>query len=50
MGARPGRAGRPDDRGDSVVQLAPTLLSDQAQFDEIEQILRAVLSEAQSVL
>ncbi len=41
---------RPDDRGDAIVQLAPTLISDQGQFDEIEQILRAVLTEAQSVL
>ena len=41
---------RPDDRGDSIVQLAPTLISDQTQFDEIEQILRAVLTEAQTVL
>ena len=41
---------RPDDRGDSIVQLAPTLISDQAQFDEMEQILRSVLTEAQSVL
>jgi hypothetical protein len=37
---------RADDRGDSVVQLAPPLMSDQAVFDEIEQKLRHVLSEA----
>ncbi len=37
---------RADDRGDPVVQLAPPLISGQAEFDEIEQILRAVLSEA----
>ena len=37
---------RADDRGDSVVQLAPPLISDQAVFDEIEQKLRHVLSEA----
>ncbi len=41
---------RPDDRGDSIIQLAPTLISGQEQFDEIEQILRGVLTEAQSVL
>jgi adenosylmethionine-8-amino-7-oxononanoate aminotransferase len=41
---------RPDDRGDSIVQLAPTLVSGQQQFDEMEQVLRSVLSEAQSVL
>ncbi len=37
---------RADDRGDPVVQLAPPLVCDQAQFDEIEQVLRAVLTEA----
>jgi adenosylmethionine-8-amino-7-oxononanoate aminotransferase len=37
---------RADDRGDTVVQLAPPLIVGQAEFDEIEQILRAVLTEA----
>jgi adenosylmethionine-8-amino-7-oxononanoate aminotransferase len=37
---------RADDRGDSVVQLAPPLISGQAEFDEIEQILRGVLTRA----
>jgi adenosylmethionine-8-amino-7-oxononanoate aminotransferase len=37
---------RADDRGDPVVQLAPPLICGQAEFDEIEQILRSVLSEA----
>jgi adenosylmethionine-8-amino-7-oxononanoate aminotransferase len=37
---------RADDRGDPVVQLAPPLVCGQEQFDEIEQILRAVLTEA----
>ncbi|MDG4774883.1 aspartate aminotransferase family protein [Solwaraspora sp. WMMD792] len=37
---------RADDRGDPVIQLAPPLIAGQAEFDEIEQILRAVLSEA----
>ncbi|MDQ1675242.1 MAG: hypothetical protein QOC93_386 [Actinomycetota bacterium] len=37
---------RADDRGDPVIQLAPPLGCDQSQFDEIEQILRDVLSEA----
>jgi adenosylmethionine-8-amino-7-oxononanoate aminotransferase len=36
---------RADDRGDPVVQLAPPLICGQAEFDEIEQILRAVLTE-----
>ncbi|MCL6549679.1 MAG: aspartate aminotransferase family protein [Acidothermus cellulolyticus] len=37
---------RADDRGDPVIQLAPPLICDQQQFDEIEQVLRAVLTEA----
>ena len=36
---------RTDDRGDSVIQLAPPLISGQAEFDTIEAILRSVLSE-----
>jgi adenosylmethionine-8-amino-7-oxononanoate aminotransferase len=41
---------RADDRGDPVVQLAPPLICDQSHFDEMEQILRAVLTEAWSHL
>jgi adenosylmethionine-8-amino-7-oxononanoate aminotransferase len=41
---------RADDRGDPVVQLAPPLIVDQQHFDEMEQILRAVLTEAWSRL
>ena len=41
---------RADDRGDPVVQLAPPLICGQAQFDEMEQILRSVLTEAWSRL
>lgn len=41
---------RADDRGDPVVQLSPPLISDQTQFDEIEQILRTTLSEAVNLL
>ena len=37
---------RADDRGDPVVQLAPPLICGQSEFDEIEQILRSVLTEA----
>jgi hypothetical protein len=37
---------RADDRGDPVIQLAPPLICDQSHFDEIEQILRAVLTQA----
>jgi adenosylmethionine-8-amino-7-oxononanoate aminotransferase len=39
---------RADDRGDPVVQLAPPLICGQAEFDEMEQILRAVLIEGAS--
>ena len=41
---------RADDRGDPVVQLAPPLIVGQAEFTEIEQILRSVLTEAWSRL
>jgi hypothetical protein len=41
---------RADDRGDPVVQLAPPLICDQSHFDEMEQILRAVLDKAGSLL
>ncbi|AZZ49165.1 hypothetical protein SAMN06295924_10895 [Rathayibacter rathayi NCPPB 2980 = VKM Ac-1601] len=41
---------RADDRGDPVVQLAPPLTIGPTEFDEIEQILRAVLTEAWSRL
>ena len=37
---------RADDRGDPVIQLAPPLIAGEAQFQEIEQILRGVLTEA----
>jgi len=37
---------RADDRGDPVVQLSPPLICGQAEFDEMEQILRDVLTEA----
>jgi adenosylmethionine-8-amino-7-oxononanoate aminotransferase len=36
---------RTDDRGDSVIQLAPPLISDQAEFDTIESIVRGVLTD-----
>jgi adenosylmethionine-8-amino-7-oxononanoate aminotransferase len=37
---------RADDRGDPVIQLSPPLIADQSTFDEIEGILRTVLTEA----
>jgi adenosylmethionine-8-amino-7-oxononanoate aminotransferase len=39
---------RTDDRGDSVIQLAPPLISGQAEFDTIEAILRDVLTGTQA--
>jgi len=41
---------RADDRGDPVIQLAPPLIIGQAEFDDIEQILRSVLTEAWSII
>ena len=41
---------RADDRGDPVIQLAPPLTIGPAEFDEIEAILRSVLTEAWSRL
>jgi adenosylmethionine-8-amino-7-oxononanoate aminotransferase len=37
---------RADDRGDPVIQLAPPLTIGEPEFDEIESILRGVLTEA----
>jgi len=37
---------RADDRGDPVVQLSPPLICEQSHFDEMESILRSVLTEA----
>ncbi|MDP9394934.1 MAG: aspartate aminotransferase family protein [Actinomycetota bacterium] len=37
---------RADDRGDPVIQVAPPLICEQSHFDEIEQILRTVLTGA----
>ena len=41
---------RSDDRGDPVVQLAPPLIADTEQFEEIEAVLRTVLSAASELL
>jgi adenosylmethionine-8-amino-7-oxononanoate aminotransferase len=41
---------RADDRGDPVVQLAPPLIIGQPEFDDIEQMLRGVLTEASNLL
>lgn len=41
---------RADDRGDPVIQLAPPLICGQAEFDEMEQIIRAAVLEAQAAL
>jgi adenosylmethionine-8-amino-7-oxononanoate aminotransferase len=41
---------RADDRGDPVIQLAPPLICGQTHFDEMEAILRDVLTRAWSLL
>ena len=41
-----GLVARADNRGDPVVQLAPPLICGQEHFDEMEQVLRTVLTEA----
>jgi adenosylmethionine-8-amino-7-oxononanoate aminotransferase len=37
---------RADDRGDPVIQLAPPLIADTEQFEEIHDVLRGVLADA----
>jgi adenosylmethionine-8-amino-7-oxononanoate aminotransferase len=39
-----------DVRGDPVIQLSPPLICNQSHFTEMEQIIRAVLTEAESLL
>ena len=41
---------RADDRGDPVIQISPPLIAGPEQFDEIESILRKVLTESLSIL
>ncbi|ALG11249.1 aspartate aminotransferase family protein [Kibdelosporangium phytohabitans] len=41
---------RADDRAEPVIQFSPPLICGQQQFDEIEQILRKVLTEAWQLL
>jgi len=41
---------RADDRGDPVIQLAPPLIVGQAEFDEMEGILRSVLARVPEML
>ncbi|MFB9376839.1 aspartate aminotransferase family protein [Kineococcus gynurae] len=47
---RNGLYARPDDRGEPVIQVAPPLTCGQAEFDEMERILRTTLTEAQQLL
>ena len=37
---------RADDRGDPVIQLSPPLIAGHKQFEEMESVLRPVLTEA----
>ncbi|MFE3453430.1 aspartate aminotransferase family protein [Nonomuraea sp. NPDC059194] len=41
---------RADDRGDPVIQLAPPLIAGQKEFDEIESVIRNVLTEGLNLL
>ena len=41
---------RADDRGDTVVQVAPPLTCGQKEFNEMESILRSVFSDARALL
>jgi adenosylmethionine-8-amino-7-oxononanoate aminotransferase len=41
---------RADDRGDPVIQLAPPLVCDTEQFEEISGVLRSVLEEASQII
>ncbi len=41
---------RTDDRGDPIVQLSPPLIAGPEQFEEIDSILRPVLSEASEMI
>ena len=43
---RQGLICRADDRGDPVIQFSPPLIADSEQFEEIESILRSVLTQA----
>jgi len=47
---RNGLYARPDDRGEPVIQVAPALTCGQAEFDEMEQILRETLLQATALL
>jgi len=41
---------RADDRGDPVIQLAPSLICGQQEFDEMESVLRDVLTRAWALI
>jgi adenosylmethionine-8-amino-7-oxononanoate aminotransferase len=41
---------RADDRGDPVIQLSPPLICGPAEFEEMERILRDVLTKASTLL
>ena len=41
---------RADDRGDPVIQLSPPLICGQDEFDQIESVLRSVLTQAWAML
>ena len=41
---------RADDRGDPVIQLSPPLIAESEHFTEMEQIIRSVLTEAETLI
>jgi adenosylmethionine-8-amino-7-oxononanoate aminotransferase len=41
---------RADDRGDPVIQLSPPLVADTEEFEEIERVLRLVLTEGSKTM
>ena len=41
---------RTDDRGDPVIQLAPALIANETQFNEIELVIRKTLKKAQQLI
>jgi adenosylmethionine-8-amino-7-oxononanoate aminotransferase len=41
---------RTDDRGDPVIQLAPALIANETQFNEIESVIRRTLEKAQQLI
>jgi len=41
---------RTDDRGDPIIQLSPSLIAGQTEFDEIVRVIRIALTESMEAL